>query len=76
MISLRRQLDRATQFAKELSSNDIDVNAYSTGPYVNKKSSHRVKKKSVNKRERERAEWFISHLKIRARIFVLDKTQS
>ena len=47
-MSLRRQLDRATQFAVELSQGAVDKEAYSGGAYINQSSSHRVKKRKVS----------------------------
>ena len=47
-MSLRRQLDRATQFAVELSQGAVDEEAYSAGAYINQSSSHRVKKRQVS----------------------------
>ena len=47
-LSLRRQLDRATRFAAELSEGAIDDDAYSASPYINQSSSHRVKKRPVS----------------------------
>lgn len=47
-LSLRRQLDRATQFAVELSQGAVDEEAYSAGAYINQSSSHQVKKRQVS----------------------------
>ena len=47
-MSLRRQLDCATQFAVELSQGAVDEEAYSAGAYINQSLSHRVKKRHVS----------------------------
>ena len=47
-MSPKRQLDRATQFAAELSEGAIDEDAYSACPYINQSSSHQVKKRPVS----------------------------
>lgn len=48
VASLKRQLDRASQFAKELSQNNVDTEAYKVGTHIEEKSSHRVKEKVVS----------------------------
>ena len=42
-LSLRRQLDRATQFANEVRSGSIDTSHYDAGPFISERSRHRAR---------------------------------
>ena len=46
-ISLRRQLDRAAQFAKELKEGAVTCEQYNVRPYIREDSGHRVNKRKV-----------------------------
>ena len=46
-LSLRRQLDRATQFASEVRSGCIDTSQYEAGPFMSERSSHRARNTDV-----------------------------
>ncbi|CAB4028517.1 Transposon Tf2-6 poly, partial [Paramuricea clavata] len=42
-LSLRRQLDRAIQFANEVRSGSIDTSHYDAGPFMSERSRHRAR---------------------------------
>ena len=48
VISLRRQLDRASEFTKNLREGTVDVDDYNVQPYSKKSSSHRARQDDIH----------------------------
>lgn len=46
-LSLRRKLDRATQFANDFRNGSIDASQYEASPFMRERSSHRARNEDI-----------------------------